>query len=135
MNKQQIIFEAETFCAVLSYLMWIKKLTDRNSTLYVDNEGTKFCLMKGFSENAAVDLLCGIFCELEVSAETSCWLSRVPSHSNIADMPSRGIVHELLDAGYIDDSKLATAMIQQLFTFLELKVGQRAECSLVVPRC
>ena len=85
-------------------------------------------MMKGFSENATVDSLRAIFCELEVAAETSCWLARVPSHSNIADMPSRGIVHELLDAGYIDDSKLAAATIQQLFTFLKLKVRQKAEC-------
>jgi hypothetical protein len=133
MNKQQIIFEAETFCAVLAYLLWIKKLTNRNSTLYVDNEGTKFCMMKGFSENATVDCLCAIFCELEVSSETSCWLARVPSYSNVADMPSRGIIHELLNAGYVDDSELAAAAIQQLFTFMETKVGQRAECSLVVP--
>eukprot|EP00435_Cladocopium_sp_Y103_P020251 s2204_g4.t3 len=63
-NEKQIIFEAETFCAVLAYSFWMKSLDRRRSFLYVDNEGTKFCLMKGSSENAGVDLLCPEFAEL-----------------------------------------------------------------------
>jgi hypothetical protein len=59
-NKQQIIFEAETFFAVLAYWLWFKRLELRSSTLYVDNEGTKFCMMKGSSKNVTFDLYCGI---------------------------------------------------------------------------
>ena len=35
LSKKQIIFEAETFCAVLAYLMWLKKLERRNSICFV----------------------------------------------------------------------------------------------------
>ena len=55
-TKQQIIFEAETFCAVLAYFFWMRLLECRNSILFVDNEGTKFCLMKGSSDNVVVML-------------------------------------------------------------------------------
>ena len=133
LSKLQIIFEAETLCGVLAYLLWIKELEQRSSTLYVDNEGTKFCLMKGFSENHTVNALCGIFAELEVSVEARCWLARVPSHSNIADDPSRGQIHTLLALGYNDDSFLAIAALKQLFAFVEKKMGQRGECVVEIP--
>ena len=64
MSKKQIIFEAESFCAVLAYMFWMKRLECRNSVLFVDNEGTKFCLMKGSSDNAVVDVIFSIFAEL-----------------------------------------------------------------------
>ena len=102
LSKKQIIFEAESFCAVLAYMLWMRKLEKRNSLLYLDNEGTKFCLMKGSSDNEFVDVLCSIFDELEIVVETSCWLARVPSHSNIADKQSRGQTHELRAKGFCD---------------------------------
>ena len=103
LSKKQIIFEAETLCALLAYLVWMKQFEVRNSVLYVDNEGTKFCMMKGTSDNSTVDVLCGVFAELEVLVETKCWLARVLFFSNIADKPSRGISHEFLAASYVDE--------------------------------
>ena len=56
-SKKQIIFEAETLCAVLAYSLWEEKLNNRKSFLYVDNEGTKFCLIRGKSDNLVVDTM------------------------------------------------------------------------------
>lgn len=95
LGRKQIIFEAESFCAVLAYMLWMRKLEKRNSFLYLDNEGMKFCLMKGSSDNEFVDVLCSIYAELELVVETSCWLARVPSHSNFAEKSSRRQTHEL----------------------------------------
>ena len=106
-SKKQIIFEAETFCAVLAYLVWSDHLNLRNSFLYVDNEGTKYCLMKGASDNEMVDAICAVFAELEMWMQANCWLARVASFSNIADKPSRGDTKDLLDSGFSDDSALA----------------------------
>jgi hypothetical protein len=47
--------------------------------IFVDNEGTKFSLFKGSSENATVDLLAGYFAEIEASVHIFAWLARVPS--------------------------------------------------------
>ena len=118
MTKQQIIFEAETFCAVLAYLFWMKRLEQRNPILFVDNEGTKFCLMKGSSDNATVDVICSIFAELELQLEAACWLSRVPSHSNIADAPSRGDVHVLAALGFEDQSVMVSGTVDMLLSFI-----------------
>ena len=76
-SKKQIIFEAETFCAVLAYLVWSDHLNLRNGFLYVDNEGTKYCLMKGASDNEMVDAICAVFAELEMWMQANCWLARV----------------------------------------------------------
>ena len=89
--------------------------------------------MKGTSENNAVDILRGIFAELEFVVEAKCWLSRVPSYSNIADKPSRGNVHKLVAAGYVDDSDLAVLVVNQLFTFMNDKLGKGVECSVDIP--
>ena len=133
LTKQQIIFEAETLAGVLAYWIWEKFFEKRNCFLYLDNEGTKFCLIKGSSDNAVVDILCAIFAELEMQIKTSCWLARVPSHSNIADKPSRAEVTELLENGYKDHSKLAAEKLKDLLAFMNLKVGRKAECVVRSP--
>eukprot|EP00435_Cladocopium_sp_Y103_P054615 s3212_g17.t2 len=113
-SKKQIIFEAESLCAVLAYMLWSQSLEHRKSFLYVDNEGTKFSLINGASENAFVDVLSQIFAENEMLVKTSCWISRVSSHSNIADSPSRGDTRQLLQLGFNDISMQAFAMLEQL---------------------
>ena len=59
-SKKQIILEAKTLCAVVAHLLWSEVLQDKKSLLYVDNEGTKFRLIKGASENEVVDSLARI---------------------------------------------------------------------------
>jgi hypothetical protein len=86
-GKKRIIFEAETLCAILAYSLWTDLVKDRMCLLYVDNEGTKFSLMKGMSENLVVAAMAQVFAELETHVHTSCWISRVSSFSNVADAP------------------------------------------------
>ena len=91
-SKKQIIFEAETLAAVLAFALWKERFSNRRCVIFVDNEGTKFSLLKGSSDNSTVDLLAGLFAELESSIHSFTWLARVPSKSNIADPPSRNDV-------------------------------------------
>ena len=133
LHKKQIIFEAETFCAVLAYLIWMDSLTGRNCFLYVDNEGTKFSMMKGASENAVVDAICSVFTELEMRVQTSCWISRVPSFSNPADDPSRGFTHRLAATGYKDISHVAKRETMRLLAFMLKKLGRLDECVVDLP--
>ena len=133
MNKQQIIFEAETSCAVLAYLVWTEELNLRNSFLYVDNEGTKFCVMKGTSDNLTVDAICAVFSELEVAIQANCWLARVASFSDVADKPSRGYIKNLVDSGFLNDSTKALQKVIQLLAFTKEKLGRRTECIVATP--
>ena len=89
-RKNRSFFETETPCALLAYCLWTEIFAERMCFLYVDNEGTKFSLMKSTSENSTVDVMAQIFAETETHVKTLCWLARVSSFSNIADAPSRG---------------------------------------------
>ena len=90
LQKKQIIFEAETLGALVALGVWSRQIRFRRCVLYVDNEGTKFSLIKGYADNNVVDRLAQVFAALESEAHTYLWISRVASFSNVADEPSRG---------------------------------------------
>ena len=46
--KKQVIFEAETLAALVAFMLWAKKFSGKRCHLFVDNEGTKFSLIKRF---------------------------------------------------------------------------------------
>eukprot|EP00435_Cladocopium_sp_Y103_P058991 s976_g21.t1 len=123
--KKQIIFEAETLAAVVAAMLWKEELNAKRGVLFVDSEGTKFALLKGLSENTCVDLLAEFFVAMECDIHSTVWIGRVPSKSNIADPPSRGIVNtKLLEKG-TDVSKQAEAVLKDLVTQME-KLGEKA---------
>ena len=125
-NRKQIIFEAETLCAVLAYNLWETNMTNRKSFLYVDNEGTKFCLIRGRSDNLVVDAIAGVFAEVETHVRTVCWISRVSSYSNIADGPSRGDLGEMKRLKFTDVSSCAESCLKSLCKSVEMKMGKKA---------
>eukprot|EP00435_Cladocopium_sp_Y103_P043234 s526_g12.t1 len=127
-SKKQIIFEAETLCAVLAYMLWTPDLECGKSFLYVDNEGTKFCLIRGASENDTVDVISQIFAEQEVFTKTVCWIARVSSFSNIADDPSRGDSQQLIRLGFEDVSIQALVVLEQLTAAIVGKMGTADGC-------
>ena len=88
--------------------------------LFLDNEASKFALLKGSSDNPVVDLLAGIFAEKESAIHSFTWLARVPSKSNIAD-PNDLTVAVFQNA--TDVSAVAEPLLEQLLTKLE-EVGE-----------
>ena len=90
-DKKPIIFEVETLAALLARNLWQPLFGSKRVILFVDNEGTKFSLLKGVSDNACVDAMAEAFAKLECQLHAMVWIARVPSKSNIADPPSRGI--------------------------------------------
>lgn len=82
------------------------------TVIFVDNEGSKFALLKGVSDNLCVDCLAMIFAEQEARLSLSPWLSRVPSHSNIADPPSRGDLEPLKFLKGVNASTRASLMLE-----------------------
>ena len=109
--KKQIIFEAETLAALVALALWHDKIECMKCFLFVDNEGAKFSLLKGVSDNTVVDFLVERFAELEAKANLFLWISRVPSKSNIADEPSRGAPFAIkLDNNVNCDKHAFTAM-------------------------
>eukprot|EP00435_Cladocopium_sp_Y103_P067672 s1151_g30.t1 len=123
--KKQIIFEAETLAAVVATILWKAELNAKRGVLFVDNEGSKFALLKGLSENTCVDLLAEFFVAVECDIHSTLWIGRVPSKSNVADPPSRGVVDTKLLAEGMNVSKLAEAVLKDLSTQME-KLGEKA---------
>ena len=112
--KEQLIFEVETLAAVIAYILWTPLLASKFCLMFVDNEGTKFSMVKGFSENVCVCNLVQKFALHESEAHILSWISRVPSHSNVADGPSRNDVDLLVHLQASNDSDDASALMVQL---------------------
>ena len=114
--KKQIIFEAETLAALLAASLWSDSFYNKHLILFVDKEGTKFSLLKGFSEHNCVDKLSEAFAELESRIHITTWIARLPSKSNIADPPSRGIVDIAELSNATDVSDLAMKHLKKIVT-------------------
>jgi len=56
----------------------------------VDNEGARYSLIKGVSPTLALLQIVQLFHSCSEEDQCSPWIERVPSKSNIADLPSRG---------------------------------------------
>lgn len=116
--KKQIIFEVETLAALLATYVWKSSLCGGRVVLFVGNEGTKFSLLKGLSDNACVDSMAELFAELECSEHVTAWIARVPSKSNVADPPSRGIVNGASLRDAMDVSATARACLKVILSQL-----------------
>ena len=56
----------------------------------VDNESARFALIKASSGKTSMQAMATFFHELDAVYPAFCWIERVPSKSNPADLPSRG---------------------------------------------
>eukprot|EP00435_Cladocopium_sp_Y103_P052298 s2664_g16.t1 len=95
-EQEQAIGELEAFAVLVAYRLWRDQLKTRHLVTFIDNEGSRFLILKGYSNNK---VLSSIVHEIALQEEEGCffpWYSRVPSEANIADYPSRSEQHELL---------------------------------------
>lgn len=118
-KRKQIIFEAETLIAVLALYVWCDLLVDHKCIFFVDNEGCKFALLKGISDNACVDKLAELFVRKEDCLTVPLWLARVPSKSSLADDPSRFVFHKMLSLNAMNCSETAAAPLVQILTQID----------------
>ena len=90
------IGELETVAVVLAFMLWEHKLSSTECVAYLDNEGARFALVKGYSASWAITRICHIFATTCEQHTVLPWCARVPSCSNIADHPSRNKECDLL---------------------------------------
>lgn len=124
-DKKQIIFEVEKLAALLATNLWQPLCGSKRVILFVDNEGTKFSLLKKVSDNACVDAMAEAFGKLECQLHAMVWIARVPSKSNIADPPSRGITNVSLLVCAEDVSVRAKSRLLEIIPQIE-NVGEPA---------
>ena len=120
------IGELETIAVVLAFQLWSGELSSVECVAYLDNEGARYSLIKGYSASWAITRICHLFaktCEMNTSLP---WCARVPSCSNIADHPSRSVAYDLLPQSCATDGATVSAHfkvtfhrdVQILFSFL-----------------
>ena len=93
----QIIAQAEIYPIVLIRRFVAQAWIHRKVVYYIDNDAARFGLIKAESNNKFSHVLIKSFYECELNCPTCPWFARVPSDSNVADLPSRGKLFECSD--------------------------------------
>ena len=90
-GKTQLVFECELLPYLLSLQLWAAVLPHSDLLVFIDNDSARRTLHKAFTKKAegAHILLQAVVCEEHLSTRAA--FLRVPTHSNIADGPSRDV--------------------------------------------
>ncbi|OLP88903.1 hypothetical protein AK812_SmicGene29665 [Symbiodinium microadriaticum] len=88
-HKKTIIFELEFLALVIALVHWKSRLANRPCVAYLDNNSTRDVAISGRGRNPVAKALASVLLALEDAGEVRCWYARVPSPSNVADLPSR----------------------------------------------
>ena len=93
---ETIIGELETAAVAMAINLWSRTLTSQHVVFFIDNDGAKYALIRGYSKSNIITRLCDFSCEILDDAVILPRFTRIPSASNIADFPSRGVQHSML---------------------------------------
>ena len=88
--KRQVVGQPELFPCVMARHVWSKRLRERLSSHYVDNEAARFGLIKGASPTRDSAWFINDFWNRETQLGSFTWVERASSACNCADKPSRG---------------------------------------------
>jgi hypothetical protein len=91
---KQIITQVELLPILMVRLAFNADVCGRRILYFIDNDPARDSLVNGGSRSPLSDLIVDKFYEAEFRFQTLPWFTRVPSHSNPADLPSRGAVQE-----------------------------------------
>ena len=101
-----VIGPVEMYAAVLARFVWHQFISGARVIYFVDNFAVLDSFIKGSSTSRHFRKLLAAFEQHELHGNSWSWFNRVPSESNCADDPSRGIFRHLINSGYCRDSCL-----------------------------
>ena len=78
------IYELEILLAVIAVALW-----GVQCVFYLDNDAARAAFIKGNASTLESSIFMDEFVQAELDLQLKSWVSRVPSHSNMADDPSR----------------------------------------------
>ena len=118
--KKTIIFEAELLALIVSFVLWKNLVSNAPIVFYVDNNSARDVAISANSRSRLIAGLVEQLLKVEDFSSCFCWFARVPSPSNPADDPSRGITKFLVDAGvpFVDVSDIVAESLSTLKFFL-----------------
>eukprot|EP00435_Cladocopium_sp_Y103_P036742 s2741_g9.t1 len=98
-GREHVIGIIELYACVVALAEWQSLLRGQRTILFVDNYGAQDCLIKGSAGVETWRKLLMVLEDVDDDLFSYLWVTRVPSHSNPADFPSRGSVAELAYLG------------------------------------
>ena len=88
-NSDNPIYELELLPVHIALLLWSHRLRSSHVVMYLDNDAARAAMCKGYGATVSAQRIVQKVMEQECSCELKTWFARVPTHSNIADGPSR----------------------------------------------
>ena len=89
MGKTQLIAELELLPVVVFFETYKELCLKRRVLLFVDNNSIRDSVAKGTSKSLSVLVLLAELHRIWSELGCLCWISRVPTKSNVSDLPSR----------------------------------------------
>ena len=90
LGKVQLIAELELLPILIFFEHYKELCQNRRVILFIDNNAIRDAVAKGTSKALSVLVMLSELHRLWSQLQCMCWASRVPSLSNVADLPSRG---------------------------------------------
>ena len=89
-----MIAQAEAFAMLVARVAYRSTLMDRRAIFFVDNEWCRYSCIKALSDSPSLMRVVQLFHQSSEIDRALMWVERVPSSSNIADLPSRQLQHQ-----------------------------------------
>ena len=110
--------ELETLSVAVALMLWGRDISSSKLLIFIDNEGSRFSLITGYSKAAAITHICALASNALDSYCIMPWYSRVPSLSNLADLPSRDVGHELLPLSLRSSHESVADVVEECLQFV-----------------
>ena len=88
-NKENLVFEAEVLPYTLALACWGETLRGKHVLVFIDNDGARHSWIRGTADSFYARAMIHSGTLLESELDVSTYFCRVPTHSNLADGPSR----------------------------------------------
>lgn len=114
---EQIITQVELYAVLIARTFLDIATAGRKLIYFIENDGARDSLIRGFSDSLASLSIIYQFYRLERDSPSNLWFARVPSHSNVSDAPSRGLVTQTAaeyGAKIVSTSLTTTSVLQAL---------------------
>ena len=98
-NDAQVICQAELAVIPVALSVWGEAMKNREALVFIDNNSSKDALIRGISASTASSQMARESRLLCARYAIAPWFDRVPSPSNLADDPSRGVFDLLISMG------------------------------------
>ena len=117
-SKKTIIFELEFLAVITALVHWKSILRNRPIVMYLDNNTTRDIAISGRGRSLTAKALATALLTLEDEGELRAWYARVPSPSNVADLPSRQLCETMTVLGQTLAAENAEASMRSCLELL-----------------